>query len=514
MSGMSNRFLEEGYDVPKFLIKIHGKYVIEHVINLYPNNCKFSVIINDHHSKTTNIIEILENLNLNLSVYIIEKHKLGPAYAISKIFDKIEDNENVVVNYCDFSMDWRYEDFNKFVKNTNVEGCIITYTGFHPHMLHGSNYAFCKINENNDLIQIKEKESFTSDKMSEHASTGTYYFKSGELLKKYITHLIENDISINGEFYISLAYNKLVEDKLTCKVFEIKHMLQWGTPFDLKEYLYWSDIFEKLSTYSNNFELKNYMTILPMAGEGQRFSRNGFKIHKPLLPINNYNMFEQAIKCLPKTNSTYLGVLKDKDIFDTAYNKIVIDKLLPGQACTVEKMINNIFSPNPLLVSSCDNGVLIDFEKLKNLIDDNVDIIVWTYKNSYSNIHNPDMYSWVNVDNNENITSVDVKNFGNRGNPMEHLSIVGTFLFKNSEVFLNSINKLYKSETKTNGEYYIDNLINSSIELGYKVKNFQVDNYICWGTPNDYKTFNYWQSFFDGFELHPYQINQCFFSKK
>ena len=35
MSGMSSRFSYVGYTIPKYLINIDGKKVIEHIVNLY-----------------------------------------------------------------------------------------------------------------------------------------------------------------------------------------------------------------------------------------------------------------------------------------------------------------------------------------------------------------------------------------------------------------------------------------------------------------------------------------------
>ena len=57
-----------------------------------------------------------------------------------------------------------------------------------------------------------------------------------------------------------------------------------------------------------------------------------------------------------------------------------------------------------------------------------------------------------------------------------------------------------------NGEYYIDSAINDAISLGLKCVVFEIDYYICWGTPNDLRTFEYWQSCFNGWEGHPYLI--------
>ena len=52
MSGMSSRFTNAGYNVPKFMIKVDGKTVIEHIVDLYPIDSDFIFIINDAVSYT------------------------------------------------------------------------------------------------------------------------------------------------------------------------------------------------------------------------------------------------------------------------------------------------------------------------------------------------------------------------------------------------------------------------------------------------------------------------------
>ena len=50
------------------------------------------------------------------------------------------------------------------------------------------------------------------------------------------------------------------------------------------------------------------------------------------------------------------------------------------------------------------------------------------------------------------------------------------------------------------------------IALGYTVKNFEIDEYICWGTPNDLKTYEYWQRFFNKVNWHPYEYEKDYFT--
>jgi bifunctional N-acetylglucosamine-1-phosphate-uridyltransferase/glucosamine-1-phosphate-acetyltransferase GlmU-like protein len=89
----------------------------------------------------------------------------------------------------------------------------------------------------------------------------------------------------------------------------------------------------------------------------------------------------------------------------------------------------------------------------------------------------PEAYSWVNCDEDGNVSSVDVKKF-NGTNPVNEFAITGTMFFRNKKVFSNSLESLYKNNTRVNGEFYVDSMLNEAISLGYKVKNFEIDNYL------------------------------------
>ena len=521
MSGLSSRFTSAGYTVPKFMIEIDGKRVIEHIIDLYPKNSDFLFIINDKHAEDNDILNFLQNLSLpNYTFVSVPVHKKGPVFSIQNFEDYINDDEQVVINYCDFSMYWDYNDFEEYVNETECDGCVVCYTGFHPHMLGSDNYAFCRTDGPKELEirEIREKQPFTDDKMSEFASTGTYYFKKGSYVKKYFNELMEKDININCEYYVSLVYNLLIADGLSSLVYEIPHMLQWGTPLDVDVYRKWSDYYRRILDGQKRVDIPNCVTVFPMAGKGSRFSEQGYDIPKPCILINGFPMFRQALKCLPNTSNTIFGSLKshkEKLTILKNYGKVVwLDDVLSGQACTTEKIINEIPDPDTsILVSACDNGVLYDADEFSNLVNDfDNDIIVWSYRNNYTSYYNPNAYSWLDVDEDNVVKKVNVKDFKG-GNPLDQYAIVGTMFFRNKNIYNSSLSKLYEKNIRTNGEFYIDNLLNEAIELGYNVRNFEVEKYICWGTPNDLKTYQYWQIFFHKVNWHPYTFNHDYFKK-
>ena len=572
MSGLGQRFIDAGYTVPKPLIKVDGKPIIEHVVNLFPKEKDITFICNEDHLKNTNMREIIKSFCPNGKIHQVpaphkktvssssqpaEQSFRGPVYCVSQIFKHIDDHKPVIISYCDYGTDWEYNKFLEYVKRERLDGAIPCYRGFHPHMLGTDNYAFLRETEKGSKImaEIREKRPFTSNRMNEYASNGTYYFRTGAIMKKYFKELMKLKKTVNGEYYVSMVYNLMVKNTHKVGIFEIKHMLQWGTPYDLEIYNNRSKYFRNITETDNselkneNFEEKssnenesnnektnnnnnnslsdiyddetfnNITTILPLAGRGSRFTKEGYNSPKPLIKVNELPMVIQAIKCLPQSkNNVFICLnehlknyeLKEKILKFYPEGKVIgIDGVTEGQACTTEIGINqsNIDLEKPILITACDNGVFYNKEKYKKLVnDESNDIIVWTFKNEPTSRNSPNMYAWLDTDENDNVKSVSCKKFidGIHNLKTSHV-IIGTMFFRKAKYFIEGLKKNYQENIRTNNEFYVDDVLNQNIKEGLTVKTFQVENYICWGTPNDYKTYKYWQRFFDKCRWHPYQ---------
>ena len=511
MSGIGKRFVGAGYKEPKPLIIVENKPIIEHIINLFDKESdEYVFICNDLHLRETNMRKILLSILPYCKIYEVSvENRKGPVDAIMQISEKeINDDDEIIISYCDYGTLWNYEEFKKDIKIYNLDGSIPSYIGFHPHMLGSDNYAFIK-EDNKNFIAIQEKKPFTENKMNEYASNGTYYFKSGIIVKKYFQELIDKNISTNGEFYCSMVYNLMKGDNLNIKVFEIQKMLQWGTPKDLEEYLVWSNYFLKRNIDFNKDFIDKYDTtlILPMAGAGSRFSKEGYKIPKPLLDIEGLPMIIQAVECLPKTSkkificqNEHLNKYEIGSVIKDYYDKteiIGIDYITEGQACTCDLAFQkfDIDLEKPVFISACDNGVYYDIKKYEELLEDSeVDIIIWSFSNNPTSKLFPHMYAWLDVDEHNYIKRVSIKKaFTDIENKY---AIIGSMTFKKGKYFKEGLNKIYETNYTTNGEFYVDNMVEPLVNMGYKIKIFDVENYLCWGTPNDYKTYNYWKEYF------------------
>ena len=369
------------------------------------------------------------------------------------------------------------------------------------------------------LEDIQEKQPFTNNRMQEFASSGTYYFKSGKLMVDAFSETIKNNISVNGEYYVSLAYKLLLKNNNNVAVYPLQHFMQWGTPQDLEEYNYWSNAFKKL------LELKSYSdksygsVIIPMAGLGQRFIDEDYKEVKPLIPVSGKPMVIQAVNDLPNSDHQVFVLREDMPNAEgimarlsNTYNQPIIKcipKVTEGQACSallgldvLEEAIKGFVGP--VTFSACDNGVIYNHEVFDSLMnDDGIDVIIWGIKGYANAIRHPKMYGWIN-ENHGKVSDILVKTtpISTQDQPI----IIGTFTFKKASDFRISVESLFNRNGRINNEFYIDSAINDAIQLGLKCHYFEVDSFISWGTPNDLKTFEYWQSCFSKWPQHPYKL--------
>lgn len=523
MSGFGERFRKAGYQTPKPLISIDGKPIIGHVIDMFPNEKKITFICNSEHLENDayDMRAILLNHCPTANILSITPHKLGPIHAVLQASNFIDNSEEVVVNYCDFSCYWDWQNFREFVSTSDSAGCIPAYKGFHPHSLGSTNYAYLKEGAG-WISDIQEKQPFTSNRMEEFASSGTYYFKNGQLLKDAFNYVINEDLSLNGEFYVSLAYKYLFKERLPVSVYPLQHFMQWGTPEDVHEYLQWSSIFRSFMQHKKApNQPTSGATIIPMAGLGKRFSDEGYQVTKPLIPVSGKPMVIRATEDLPQTN-LYSFVLRSdmkghqeisRTIQENFPNSVItsLDEITNGQATStligIDAIKDNIGMESPITIGACDNGAIFSIDDFQNIVNEiKPDVLVWGATGHVNAIRKPEMFGWIEASPSGQITQVSVKK--PLKNPSQDPIVIGTFTFKNIAIYKKCYEKLVADSIMVNGEFYIDSMVNVAIELGLKCQLFNVEHFISWGTPNDLRTYEYWQSCFHKWSSHPYSIQK------
>ena len=252
-----------------------------------------------------------------------------------------------------------------------------------------------------------------------------------------------------------------------------------------------------------------------MAGAGSRFKKNGYKVHKPILPIfsrhtkKNIPMVVEAVKDLPidvnTSENKIIFIMRDFHFKSNVHREIgsffpkaefyEVNSLTDGQASTCLLAQSLIDMEKPLLISACDNGIDVSVSEFKYITED-ADAVILVFSNNPTVESHPESFGWVK-ESRKYVTEDSIKK-PISDNPISDYAIVGTFWFKKASYFFEAAKEMIAQNDKINGEYYVDQVFKYLLNKKYKVKPLKVDNYLSWGTPNDYESYQkkYFSEFF------------------
>lgn len=108
-----------------------------------------------------------------------------------------------------------------------LDGHMMTMTADDPK------WSFAEYDADRRVTRVVEKEV-----VSDEATVGIYNFRSGQDFIDGADRMIEQDLRVNGEFYVAPVYNSLIERGATIGVYNIgaegAGMYGLGIPSDLE----------------------------------------------------------------------------------------------------------------------------------------------------------------------------------------------------------------------------------------------------------------------------------------
>ncbi len=507
MSGQGTRYRAVGYTDPKPLIPVSGTPMIERLLQSFPQEWKTTFVMAENHRKT-NLPEILKKIRPNSTQYFIEPHTEGPLRAIKKGLENVDSSEGIFVSYCDYGMIWDAQAFERFVSTSELDACVISYRGFHAHYLSKTNYAYSKVVDG-CVKEVREKESFTSNRETEYASSGGYYFNSKMDLLAALDAQIQKKLQISGEYYTSLTVEALLRLKphSKVKVFEIPYFFQWGTPDDLRFFEYWEKTFSAFLKFSPH-QMKVNQVLMPMAGLGTRLKEVS-SLPKPLIKIEQTEIYLRALKSLPQSDQKPIIVTTQEVsslICDPNIAVLSLKETPAGQALTVEAGLKELSENGSIIVSACDHAIVLDskvWSEFNSKFSKNCDAAVFTVRGFPQVKRSPQSFSYVDVREDSSIfaevKSVSLKRPLTNEPLSEHL-LVGTFWFKNKRLLADGISAL-KSEKLKGSELYLDTIFNYFIAQGLNVRIIPLDGYINWGDADSLAESLYYEEAMTGHKL-------------
>jgi glucose-1-phosphate thymidylyltransferase len=192
MAGMGKRMRPHTLTVPKPLIPVAGKSIVQHLmedlINVCPEKVDEIAFVVGHFGDEAekNLIGIAETLGAKGSIYYQEE-PLGTAHAILCAAPAL--TGKVIVAFADTL----FTPEDKI--SADADGVIWVKKIEDPRQ-----FGVVKINEAGVITDFVEKPQ---DFVSDLAIIGIYYFKDGDNLKKELQYLLDNDIKDKGEYQLT-----------------------------------------------------------------------------------------------------------------------------------------------------------------------------------------------------------------------------------------------------------------------------------------------------------------------
>lgn len=227
MAGIGSRFSSFGFTINKFLLPMNEKQsMIEVAVQSLDIKCS-----------NTFVYVVREQIPFLLDgkmVYIDELTD-GPASTVMKAQHVLDPEHPLLVSNSDQVLDWNSDDF--FRTCEKYDGCVLTYTPEYKLTI-GSvdKHSFVRF-ENEKVVECREKIV-----LSDNALVGVHYFKKAQMFFDGYAEMIKKNIRApNGEFYLSLVYQALIESGYSIGVHKLgtnEKFYPVGEPYDYFNYLY------------------------------------------------------------------------------------------------------------------------------------------------------------------------------------------------------------------------------------------------------------------------------------
>ena len=212
--------------------------------------------------------------------------------------------------------------------------------------------------------------------------------------------------------------------------------------------------------------------VLPIAGKGSRFVKEGYMLPKPLIPIHGVPMIKIVTENLrPNCDHRFIYICQKEHIekydlenklreYTGEDNTVVIgiDYMTEGQVCTVLVAKDYINNDDPLMSANSDQW--IDFninEYLADMDERNLDGLIMTMKSD------DPKWSFAKTDESGYVIETAEKK------PISNDATVGIYNFRHGSDLVRAAEQMIADGIRVNNEFYTCPCYNYLVKEGKKI---------------------------------------------
>ena len=335
MAGEGSRFKDVGYRLPKPLIDINGKPMIQRVVENLNINGKYIFVVRQQHCDKYNLPRLLKAIVPNCVIIVADGLTEGQACSALLAKEHIDSSEPLMIVNSDNYFVWDTENFLHIIQNPDVHGMVFTFKDDSKSL----NWSYARVDDDGNVLEVAEKNP-----ISDNALAGAFYWRRGSDFVQCTNEMIEKNMRVNNEFYIAPVFNEAIAKNNGIKNYTISDMKSMGTPDELDSFLDWVHT-KKMSLKLDDF-------------------------------ILNYNKHMKEKKML--NNRKFQTVLEDlragKPIIlvDEYDRENEGDIVIAAEKCTEENLVFTMNYAKGLMCLPC-SGEILDRLELPPMVTDNTD---------------------------------------------------------------------------------------------------------------------------------------------
>ncbi len=228
MAGRGSRFANSGYAAPKPLISVDGIPMFARVlesIKQYPISKLIIVSLQEHEDAYAVRNLVSATPFPNAEIILLDGVTDGQLCTVMAAREQINTPEDILVVSSDTII---VSSLPADIKTKKLKTKGIISVANMP----GDRWSFAEVDQQEAVVRVSEKI-----RISDHASTGMYYFSHGNEFCTYATELLKNQERTGGEYYIIPVYQKYINDGHHISLSHATEMWDLGTPESLINYL-------------------------------------------------------------------------------------------------------------------------------------------------------------------------------------------------------------------------------------------------------------------------------------
>ena len=229
--------------------------------------------------------------------------------------------------------------------------------------------------------------------------------------------------------------------------------------------------------------------LIPMAGAGSRFEKQGYTFPKPLIDVRGKPMIQVVVENL-NIDANYIFVVqkshRDKYNLDALLNMFVsgckiveTDGITEGAACTCLLAEEYIDNNAPLFFANSDQFVEWNSnEFFYKMQESDADGGIVTFESTHPK------WSFIKINEDTGLVSEVAEK-----NPISNIATVGFYYWKKGSDFVKYAKQMIRKNIRVNNEFYTCPIFNEAIQDNKQIQIFQVDKMHGLGTPEDLEYF-------------------------